>query len=902
MASSAVADLPTGTVTFVFTDVEGSTKLLQQDAAALSAALRLHHEQISKAAESHGGVVFERAGDGAFVAFRKASEALAAVLEVQQLARQPGAAGLPLLRLRAAVHSGEVELRQDGYFGAPLFRCARLLAIAHGGQTLVSRATRDLALDALPEGIQLRSLGAHRLRDLTTPEEVFQLVHPDVETDFPPLRSLDTLANNLPLPLTSFVGRQEELAVVDRLLRSSRLVTLTGAGGSGKTRLALQVAGGVAGRYPDGVWFVDLSPLSDEGQLVQQLASVLGVREEPVRPLLATLTDLLRDQVLLLLLDNCEHVVHEAARVVGQLLQSSAGLRVLATSREALGIAGETAWRVPSLASPAPRERLEADGPIEYPAVQLFLDRAAAAMPSFGLTAANDQLVARITRRLDGIPLAIELAAARVAAIPLEEIAKRLDDVFGLLTGGSRTAPARQQTLRAAIDWSYDQLDPAERALFARLSVFAGGWTLEAAEAIGESLGASPLDLLTSLVAKSLVVLDAEEGGGRYRYLEPIRAYARLRLSEMSGEEETANNAHLDYFVRLAEAAEPHLLGREQARWFGKMEREHDNLRAALACAAESDRAEDGLKIVGALWMSWWVNGRFSEGRQILEQLLPRVESSSERLRARSLTGAGFLAAARTDFDFAERALKQGLALARSAGDTRSTAWALHGLGVLAAYQANYEEQAERESEAVELFRQLDDSSGVVPALGTLALAALTAGRVEEAIGLLEEGLAIGRDVGNAFGVNFLLMYLGIAQGALGRRRADDELVRQSRASLRQSLELSRRVGDRFHVALGLDVLAEHVAVDGDPERAARLLGAAHALREAIGAPVLPPVREYQRRVAEAIRQALPEAVFRERWEEGLATPMKEAIGYADDEQPPPDSPAKGGQEPTAWP
>jgi len=676
MARSAVDDLPAGTVTFVFTDVEGSTRLLQQDAAALSAALRFHYEQLARAAEAHGGVVFERAGDGAFVAFRKASAALAAVLEMQQLTRQPAAPGLPRLRVRAAVHSGEVELREDGYFGPPLFRCARLLAIAHGGQTLVSHATRDLALDSMPEGIQLRSLGAHRLRDLTTPEEVFQLVHPDVEQDFPPLRSLDALPNNLPLQLTSFVGRQEELALTDRLLRSSRLVTLTGAGGSGKTRLALQVAAGVAGRYPDGVWLVDLSTLADEGQLVQQMASVLSVREEPVRPLLATVGDVVRDQVLLLVLDNCEHLVEDAARVVGQLLQSSAGLSVLATSREALGIAGETAWRVPSLASPEPSEAMKKpDDQAEYPAVQLFLDRATAAMPTFALTAENEQLVARITRRLDGIPLAIELAAARVAALPLEEIAERLDDVFGLLTGGSRTAPARQQTLRAAIDWSYDQLEPAERALFARLSVFADGWTLEAAEAIGESLDARPLDLLTSLVAKSLVVLDEEDGGGRYRYLEPIRAYARLRLGEVGDEEVgRVSNAHLDYFVRLAEAAEPHLLGREQARWFGKMEREHDNLRAAVAWAAQSGGAEDGLRIVGALWMSWWVNGRFSEGRQIIEQLLPRVPSSSERLRARSLTGAGFLAAARTDFAFAERALKEGLALARSARDTRSMA------------------------------------------------------------------------------------------------------------------------------------------------------------------------------------------------------------------------------------
>jgi predicted ATPase/class 3 adenylate cyclase len=881
---SAVNDLPIGTVTFVFTDVEGSTRLLQKDAAALSAALKVHHEQLSRAAEAHGGVVFERAGDGAFVAFRKASGALAAVLEVQRLTHEPAAAGLPRLRVRAAVHSGEVEMRGDGYFGPPLFRCARLMAIAHGGQTLVSRAARDLVLDSLPAGVQLRSLGTHGLRDFPTPEEVFQLVHPEIEADFAPLRSLDTLPNNLPQQLTSFVGRQEELALVDRLLRSSRLVTLTGAGGSGKTRLALQVSAGIAGRYPDGVWLVDLSTLSDEAQMVQQLASVLGVREEPVRPLLATLADAVRDQALLLVLDNCEHIIHDAAPIVSRLLQASPDLRVLATSREALGIAGETAWRVPSLASPEPADvATKADGPAGYPAVQLFVDRAKAAMPGFELTAANEQLVARITRRLDGIPLAIELAAARVAAIPLEVIAERLEDVFGLLTGGSRTAPERQQTLRAAIDWSYDQLGPAERALFARLSVFAGGWTLEAAEAIGEGLHATPLDLLASLVAKSLVVLDADDGGGRYRYLEPIRAYARLRLGELGNEQQQAQNAHLDYFVRLAEEAEPHLLGREQARWFGKMEREHDNLRTAVAYAGESGRAEDGLRIVGALWMSWWVNGRFSEGRQVLEKLLPRVPTSSKRLRARSLTGAGFLAAVRTDFDLAEQALKQGLDLARSAGDPRSTAWALHGLGVLAAYRADYEEQAERESEAVELFRQLDDRSGMVPALGVLALAALTTGRPEEAIALLDEGLAIGRDVGNAFGVNFLLLYLGIARGALARQRGDGELIAVSRVNLREGLELSRRVGDRFHVALGLDVLAEHIAADGDPERAVRLLGAAHALREAIGAPVLPPVRDYQRQVAERIRGALSEAVFRERWEEGLAIPMDEAIGYAGD-------------------
>jgi class 3 adenylate cyclase len=475
-----------GTLTFLFTDVEGSTRLWDYHAEAMSAALARHDALIREAVEIHKGQVFKTMGDAFHASFADANSALGAALDFQKkLQAEPILADDAKLMVRAAVHSGTAGRRDNDYFGPTLNRTARLLSAAHGEQTLVSSTTRALLDSALPEGASLRELGEHRLRDLRS-DTIYQLVHPSIRSEFPPILSLGAseLPNNLPEQLTSFVGREEPLGELQELLSRNRLLTITGSGGAGKSRLMLQFAADTLPDFPNGVWLTELAPLSDSALVPSAIATSLSLREEPGRPLLATITDYLKDRTVLILVDNCEHVLDEAARVVDTILRACPKVKIVATSREALGVGGEQSYRIPSLALP-PTGAMPTVSELETcESVRLFLDRAMLAQPAFRLTPTNSEPIARICRRLDGIPLAIELAAARTRALAPDQIASRLDDRFRLLTGGSRTALPRQQTLRAMIDWSYDLLSPKEQALLQRLSVFAGGWTLESAEKV----------------------------------------------------------------------------------------------------------------------------------------------------------------------------------------------------------------------------------------------------------------------------------------------------------------------------------------------------------------------------------------------------------------------------------
>jgi class 3 adenylate cyclase len=517
--------LPTGTITFLFTDIEGSTRLWEQHPEAMEAALTRHDALAAAVIQQHEGYLVKHRGEGdsLFAVFARAADAVAAAVALQQ---SLGAEAWPAdaaPRVRMALHTGDAALRDGDYFGAAVNRCARLRAVAHGGQLLLSSATQELVRDSLPEEVSLRDLGEHRLRDLARPERVFQLLHTDLPADFPPLASLNTLPNNLPQQVTSFIGREKEMAEVKRLLGravgsqpsavsggavscqpsavsedspdvtdsqqltadGTRLLTLTGSGGTGKTRVSLQVAADMLEGEGDGVWLVELAPLADPGLVPQAVATALGIREEPGKPLSQTLVDFLKPKHLLLLLDNCEHLLSACAELAEQILRNCPGVQILATSREGLNIPGETTYRLPSLSLPDPRQLAPtAESLSQYEAVRLFIDRATAAVPSFAVTNQNAPAVAQLCVRLDGIPLAIELAAARVKAMSVEQINARIADMFRLLTGGSRTALPRQQTLRAAIDWSYDLLSEKEKILLRRLSVFAGGWTLEAAEQV----------------------------------------------------------------------------------------------------------------------------------------------------------------------------------------------------------------------------------------------------------------------------------------------------------------------------------------------------------------------------------------------------------------------------------
>ncbi len=483
--------IPTGTVTFLFSDIEGSTQRWERNAQAMEAAFKRQEEIMRSAMENHGGYIYKMIGDAFQVAFSSAPAALAAALEAQRRLSTEPWGEMSAIKVRMALHTGETEERGEDYVGPLLNRVARLMSAGHGGQVLLTRATAGLVQDHLLEGVWLRDLGQQRLKDLERPEHVFQLAAPDIPVDFPALRSPNSHPNNLPVQLTSFIGRDQVLNEVLELLDTTHLLTLTGSGGTGKTRLALHAATGLLSVFPDGVWLVDMAPLSDPELVPQSVASVLGVRDEPGAQLTRRIAEALHHKNLLLIIDNCEHLIQAVADLAEALLHACPDVKLLVTSREALGISGETAYRVPSLSLPpdgahAPRQAHIA---AQYEAVRLFVDRAMTVRPDFALTDANAEAVVQIVRRLDGVPLALELAAARVRALGVEQIAARLDDRFQLLTGGSRTALPRQQTLRALIDWSWDLLSDEEKRLFRRLAVFLGGWTMEAAEAVCKDEG-----------------------------------------------------------------------------------------------------------------------------------------------------------------------------------------------------------------------------------------------------------------------------------------------------------------------------------------------------------------------------------------------------------------------------
>ncbi|MGH3898277.1 MAG: ATP-binding protein [Pseudonocardiaceae bacterium] len=682
----ATVRLPVGTVTFMLTDVEGSTRLWESAPEAMGAAVARHYELLDEAIARHGGVrpLEQGEGDSVVAAFARASDALAAALDVQRAFHCEGWPAGASLRLRIALHTAEAQLRDEGnYFGRAVNRCARLRAVAHGGQVVLSRATRDLAMDRLPEHAELADLGVHRLQDLGRPEHVFGLVHPDLPAEFAALRSLDTMPNNLPGELTSFVGRRAELAQISEPLQRARLLTLTGSGGCGKTRLALQAAADAMDRHPDGVWWVELARLEDATLLPAAVIGALRLREVPGRALLDILVGHLRARRILVVLDNCEHLLASCARLADALLRGCLSLTILATSRAPLGVPGEITWRVPSMSLPAE----PAGEPIEAlrlsDAMSLFIDRATQVHPSFAITAANAPVVAQICHDLDGIPLALELAAARVRMLAPEQISRALSDRFHLLTGGARTVMPRHQTLEASIDWSYELLDDGERALLRRLSVFAGGWTLEAAEQVCPGAGIDRydvLDLLTGLVDKSLVTTDNQGPETRYGLLETVRQYAAARLAD-AGEADGLRDRHLAYHLGLAEAAEPRVLGAGRADLvLYTLATELPNLRAALERASATD-PHAALRLVNALTLFWLFTGRYREGDTAYARALDAAGEEPTPLRGRVLAGRGKLALYGGAYEAAYGWALAALAVGEACGDSWAQGRAYDTLG-----------------------------------------------------------------------------------------------------------------------------------------------------------------------------------------------------------------------------
>ncbi len=874
--------LPTETRTFLFTDIQGSTRLWERHPEAMRLALARHDALLRESIEAHGGHVFKTGGDSFHAAFAQPRAALAAALAAQTALRAepwplpPGA----MLLVRAALHVGVAEERGGDYFGAPLSRTVRLLNAAHGGQTLVSQALAAQADGALAPEAALRSLGHHRLKDLAEPQEVFQLTHPDLPDAFPPLRSLESFTHNLPSQLSSFIGRTQEVADARRLLAGTRLLTLTGTGGAGKTRLALQVAAEVIEEYPGGVWLIDLAPLTDPALLPQAVASVLGIGEEGgERTLVQTLTDALRPKSVLLVWDNCEHLILACARLAETLLRACPGLRLLATSREALEVGGESVLAVSSLALPpgpsAGGRAATAEAVAGCDSVRLFVDRAAAALPAFRLSDANAAAVAQVCARLDGIPLALELAAARVRVLTPEQIAARLDDRFRLLAGGSRTALPRQQTLRALIDWSYDLLPPPEQALLRRLSVFAGGWPLEAAEAVcvGEDVEDwEVLDLLSRLVAKSLVVVEPPEAGRvRYRLLENLRSYARERLAE-TGEGGALAGRHADWFLAFAEEAEPRLSGPEQASWLDRLERDHDNLRAALAFSHDdAGGVEAGLRLAGSLWKFWWMRGYFSEGRAYLGRALALRGDSAPSLRAKALSRMGILAEAQGDYAAATASYEEGLGIHRGLGDTLSVASILTNLGNVASSQEDWASAQDYYEQSLVVFRAQADEKRTAILLMNVGIVATHRQEYAEAHSLYEESLEIFRRRQDLGPLSSVLLNLGDLA-------CNQKEYASARAYLFEGLKIAEKIGEKECIASILTTLGYTAWPLGQYEQAAKLFGAAAAIRASAGSSLAPRNQSSFEENIATVRAKLGEEKFRTAWKQGEGAKLRQIV------------------------
>ena len=855
------AALPTGVVTFMLTDIEGSASLWEKDSDAMSIALERHDQLVADVVDTHRGLLLKTRGEGdsAFAVFASPSDGLSCACALQrELVGEPWPDGAPI-RVRIALHTGEAQLRGQDYYGTAVNRAARLRALALGGQILVSEATAALGRAALPAGASLRSAGTHRLRGLDEVEPIFQLTHPSLPDLQPPEPEELTRAGNLPATLTAFVGRTREVAEVSAAVRRSRLVTLTGPGGVGKTRLALETAAGLGDEVGE-VWLVDLASVEDGAHAATAVAVTLGARQHDGIGVPDALAAEIGGRPMLVILDNCEHVVDACAELARALLRRCPGLRILATSRERLGVDGEVVWPVAPLETPAAGTDADLQELLAFDAVRLFLDRARAASPGFAGDDADVPLIARICARLDGLPLALELAAARTRTLSLAQLDARLEDQLHLLTGGNRTSDSRHQTIRSTIEWSHGLLGEDERAVLRRLSVFAGGASLAAVEAVCAGPPVAPqdvADVVGQLLDKSLVTLDRSSDEPRYRLLESIRAYAAERLAE-SGEALATGSRHLAWCHDLALDSAADLAGHRQIEILDRLEVEHDNLRTAMYWAVgEGGEGVRGLELAVALMPFWEVRGYVAEGRRWIDGARVAAHGADPELVVRSLLASGELAQAERDFGAARPAYDGALGLARQLGDRGLEADALYHAGSLAFFAGDAAAARPLLEQSLSLARAAGEERCTM--LATLRLGAVNRMRGEyaTAIGLFAEGLDLARRAGDLRNVGVALIYLGsIAQatgdndaarsyleealalsrrlgfrqylaatlGSLGNVATVEDRLDEARAFYEESLEIARRLGDGTNVMMTLFNLANVAELSGEPAEAAEAI------------------------------------------------------------------------------
>ena len=810
-------DLPVGTITLLFTDIEGSTHLLQQLGDRYAELLTACRHLLRTAFHTYSGQEVDTQGDAIFAVFPRARDALLAAVAAQRQLATHAWPGAVEVRVRMGLHTGEPSRMAEGYVGLDLHYAARIMSAAHGGQVLLSQTTRDLVEQDLPEGVRLRDCGEHRLKDFERSVHLYQVTLADVPTNFSSLKTLSSRNGSLPVQPTSLIGRAREVAaIVQRLHREEvRLVTLTGAGGTGKTRLGIQVALELRSGFAGGIFFVSLAPINDATLVIPTIAQALGIRDGAEQSLFARLTEVLQPQPVLLILDNFEQVIGAASQVA-DLLTSCPQLKVLVTSREVLHVRAEHEFVVPSLALPNPAQLPNLAALVRFPSVALFLQRAQAVKSEFQLTSTNARAVVEICVHLDGLPLAIELAAARMKLLAPQALLARLGRRLDILTSGSRDVPTRQQTLRNTIEWSYQLLDAPDQRLFRWLSVFIGGCTLQAAEAVctrAEDGEGQVLEGIASLIDKSLLQrLEPSEEGSEEPYLlmlETIREYGQEALTA-HGEGAIARQAHADYFLRVAEEAKPALTGPQLVTWLERLEREHENLRAALGWALEGERAEMALRLSTALERFWVIRGHRNEGLAFLERALAGSADVATDVRAKALLAAARLAFVHRNYNRGEVLAQESLALFRELGDGWGIALSLDRLGMAAWRQGDFAAAGGLMEEALALFRAIDDQDRVAWSLFTLGLLNNKQGEYTRACALFEESVTLFRKLGNKRG---LAASLGQLAGTLFVSQAEPTVIDPL---LQEGFSLQREVGDQEGIAVSSLLLGWVALTRGD--------------------------------------------------------------------------------------
>ena len=905
---------------------------------AMPALLARHNSFLHRAIEAHNGFVFQIVGDSFSAAFHNASDALNATIDAQRLLYNEAWSPTPI-KVRMGIHTGaaqlEIENKENTYSGyATLALTQRIMSAGHGGQILISQSTFDLIRDQLPENAKLIDMGERRLKDVSRTERLYQLSVPDLPSEFAPLNTAETFNHNLPTQLTSFIGREKEIVEVKKLISANRIVTLTGSGGAGKTRLSLHAGAECLSLFSNGVWFAELAPVTDPALVPQTLLSIFDLREDGLRTALEVLINSLRPKTALLMLDNCEHLIAACAQISEVLLRACPNLKILASSREALGIAGEVPYRVPSLATPDPNHLPPLEKLSDVDSMRLFMARATTAKPDFKLTKDNATFVAQICFRLDGIPLAIELAAARVKMLSTEQITLRLDDRFRLLTGGSRTALPRQQTLRAMIDWSYSLLSEPEKTLFRRLAVFVSGWTLEAAESVcGEEgsparftiterdvrgSGVDILDLLTRLVDKSLVYIEESTGEIRYHRLETIRQYSREKFLE-TDEVETIRDRHLAFYVKYAESAGEEMRGRARLAWIHGLEAEQDNLRTAMEWGLARN-PQSALRIAVSLPLFWTTGGYSAEGfRWIQQAMAGYVEKIGEfeqpSLRGKGLGGLSFLYMSLGDNINGKRVAEESVALFRQSQDKSELAYSLLILAFPLEFLGERLQAEVALMESIAIARSEKNSFVLASALNNLTRVTLDLhGDIEAAERYANEAIRISREAGVEWNVSVAHEMKGLI--ALHRKDYDEARTlfekaingyRETRASFnviivksnlahmerelgnfavaleiyRETIVAFRDVAQIGAVAHQLECFGFVALAQDQNERALQLFAAANALREKGGTPMTPDEQVYFDGQLRDVHEKLDSKRYESIWSIGHNLSMEQAVQMA---------------------